>query len=84
MLTIKDLSASKKLDTEAMATVRGGTRVDPIIGNSFNELFNATFFDNRVQENLVTQANAGEQVIGHNYGLVFAVQDLDNDSYISN
>ena len=84
MLTIKDLSASKELDTEAMTTVRGGTRVDPIIGNSFNELFNTTALDNRVQANLVTQANAGEQVIEHNYGLVFAVQDLDNDSYISN
>jgi hypothetical protein len=84
MLTIKDLSASKELDTEAMATVRGGTGFPPLIANSFNELFNETFFDNRVQENLVTQANAGEQVVEHNYGLVWQVQEFDNYSDISN
>ena len=84
MLTIKDLSASKKLDTEAMATVRGGTRVDPIIGNSFNYLTNWTAIDNRVQLNAVEQTNLGAQAVVGNYGMAFAVQDLDNDSYISN
>jgi len=84
MLTIKDLSASKELDTEAMATVRGGTRVDLAIDDSFNELFNATFFDNRVQSNLVTQANVGEQVVKHNYGVVWMEQDFNNTSHISN
>jgi hypothetical protein len=84
MLTIKDLSASKELDTEAMATVRGGKGFDLAIDDSFNTLFNTTTFDNRVQANLVTQANAGEQVVEHNYGLVWMDQDFDNISHISN
>ena len=84
MLTIKDLSASKKLDTEAMATVRGGKKLDVAIDDSFNYLFNTTTFDNRIQLNAVDQTNLGAQAVGHNYGLVWQDQDFDNDSYISN
>jgi hypothetical protein len=84
MLTIKDLSASKELDTKAMATVRGGTRVDLAIDDSFNYLTNRTDFDNRIQLNAVDQTNLGAQVVGHNYGLVWQDQDFDNTSHISN
>ena len=84
MLTIKDLSADKEMDREALTEVRGGKRVDLAIDDSFNYLLNTTTFDNRVQANLVTQANAGEQVVGHNYGLVWQDQDFDNASHISN
>ena len=84
MLTIKDLSASKELDTEAMAAVRGGTRVDLPIDDSFNYLFNTTTFDNRIQLNAVDQTNLGAQAVGHNYGLVWQDQDFDNTSHISN
>ena len=84
MLTIKDLSADKEMDREALTEVRGGKRVDLAIDDSFNYLTNRTDFDNRIQLNAVDQTNLGAQVVGHNYGLVWQDQDFDNDSYISN
>jgi hypothetical protein len=84
MLTIKDLSASKELDTEAMATVRGGTGFDVKLDDSFNHLNNWTDFDNRIQLNAVGQTNLGAQAVLGNYGTAWQEQDFDNDSYISN
>jgi len=84
MLTIKDLSADKEMDREALTEVRGGKRVDLAIDDSFNYLTNWTDFDNRIQLNAVDQTNVGAQVVGHNYGLAWQDQDFDNDSYISN
>ena len=84
MLTIKDLSADKEMDREALTEVRGGTGLPGLIDDSFNILFNTTALDNRIQANQVTQANAGEQVVEHNYGLIWQVQTFDNYSDISN
>ena len=84
MLTIKDLSADKEMDREALTEVRGGKGFDLTIDDSFNYLKNRTEFDNRIQLNAVGQTNLGAQAVGHNYGLVWQDQDFDNDSYISN
>ena len=58
MLTIKDLSASKELDSAAMTKVRGGTlkRVTPFFG-----IFNAPTIDTGVHELSQVQGAAIDQ-----------------------
>ncbi len=58
MLTIKDLSASKELDSAAMTTVRGGTveRVTPFFG-----IFSAPAIDAGVHELSQVQGAAIDQ-----------------------
>ena len=55
MLTIKDLAASKELETREMAEVRGGTSV-PSLPFPFPSIFGGTTIDSRVAD--VTQAFA--------------------------
>jgi len=71
MLMIKDLTASKELDSKAMAGVHGGTDVT---------LDNETAVVNQAFAFLFDQANGGANAAGHsfggaNYGIVYAPID---------
>jgi hypothetical protein len=77
MLTIKDLSMSKEMDTEALATVRGGTGF-PLVDfqNSFNmyDIWNSLDYRPDYSVDELTQTNEGIVSASGNFGSVVLPQ----------
>ena len=78
MLTIKDLSVSKELDTEALTSVRGGTGFAPLADfqNSFNyyDIWNTLNYHPDYSVNKLTQSNVGAVSANGNFGSVVIPQ----------
>jgi len=78
MLTIKDLSVSKELDTEALTSVRGGTGFAPLADfqNSFNyyDIMNKLDYHPDYSTNILAQMNVGNISANNNFGSVVLPQ----------
>ncbi len=79
MLTIKDLSVSKELDTEALATVHGGKQVaSPLADfqNSFNYygIWNTLDYHPDYSTDILAQLNVGDINANNNFGSVVIPQ----------
>ncbi len=79
MLTIKDLSVSKELDIEALATVHGGTGVVPPLAefqNSFDlfHIYNMTDYHPDFSTDILAQLNVGDINANNNFGSVVIPQ----------
>ena len=79
MLNIKDLSASKELDTKTMAAVRGGFDPFSILIDGSTSLTNRVADADQLFQFALTQNNAGEvtnnQAIQGSNGIVYAPVD---------
>jgi hypothetical protein len=95
MLTIKDLSASKELDSEAMAGVAGGEAVlierrpAPFLlgdfqnsGNLF-DVFNSTHYAPDYSVDVLSQSNLGAVSSSGNFGSV-VIPQLAQSNFGSN
>jgi hypothetical protein len=80
MLTIKDLSVSKELDTEAMTGVAGGTGSHrgllADVQNSFNlfDVWNETYYAPDYSVDVLAQSNLGAISSSGNFGSVVIPQ----------
>ena len=87
MLTIKDLSVSKELDTEALASVHGGTGFAPLadIQNSFNlfDIYNRTDYHPDYSRNVLAQMNVGNISANNNFGSVVLPQLAQGNSGVN-
>ncbi len=76
MLTIKDLSVNNELDTEALASVHGGTGAPAAFENSFNfyDIWNRLDYAPDYSVDKLTQSNVGEISANGNFGSVVLPQ----------
>jgi hypothetical protein len=77
MLTIKDLSVSKELDSEALATVHGGTGLPAVdFQNSFNvyDIWNSLDYRPDYSTDIIAQLNVGDINANNNFGSVVIPQ----------
>jgi hypothetical protein len=76
-MTIKDLSVSKELDTEALATVHGGTGLPAVdFQNSFNwfDIYNSTDYRPDYSTDIIAELNIGDINANNNFGSVVIPQ----------